>query len=160
MSACIILLNQGKRGLSFEKLMEHQSLYTYCWCKKSCTTWDVKNRQNGPRINYLPTGDRWISEPSTVVLWVLYQFISIAVLVLWYNGNFHFLSLPVHLSIKKVMSRVDTKRYVQVDWKTVPKQRNTDLQVKITYDNFVPPLVRVAHHVCNAKTWVYIYIYI
>jgi len=35
MSACIILLIQGKRGRSFEKLMEHQSLYTY--------TVDVRN---------------------------------------------------------------------------------------------------------------------
>ena len=44
----------------------------YCWWKKSCTTWDVKNPVN-TGINYQAQLVSSISEPSTVVfhhLWV------------------------------------------------------------------------------------------
>ena len=47
-------------SLSFEEA-SGSFILSYSWWKESCTIWDVNNG-----INYLPTGDRRISEPSTV----------------------------------------------------------------------------------------------
>ena len=49
-------------------LLESTILRCYCWCKKSCATWDVWNLVKSG-MNYLSTGAGFL--PSTVIMLVL-----------------------------------------------------------------------------------------
>ena len=56
----------GKLVQSWWKIyIERSRKHCYCWWKKSCTTWDVWNLVEN-WIFSISTGDRRISEPSTV----------------------------------------------------------------------------------------------